>query len=148
MTMLFTEKDSRTIAERALSFVKAADALVTVRGRVHSHLRFAANTFQTSGRSESAGVTSGVGDRKRGEAFTSDVGVPSSRAEQAETIARIRPSTSNTCRRSARSNTSRRRHFPRPRQTFRSPIGPGTSTRRWRHRRRPVSSAPASIRPI
>jgi predicted Zn-dependent protease len=92
--MLFTETESRTIAERALSFVKAGDAMVTVRGRVHSHLRFAANTFQTNGHSESVGVTIRVWvDRKRGEAFTSDPGDGDLRrtAEQAEAIARISP---------------------------------------------------------
>jgi predicted Zn-dependent protease len=92
--MLLAEKETRAIAERALGFVKAGDAVVTVQGRVHSHLRFAANAFQTNGHSESVGVTVRVWvDRKRGEAFTSDSTDASLKhvAEQAEAIARLAP---------------------------------------------------------
>ena len=94
MTMLIDEKDTRAIAERALGFVKAGDARVTVDGRVHSHLRFAANAFQTNGHSETMGVTVRVWvDRKRGAAFTSDASDASLRrvAEQAEAVARLAP---------------------------------------------------------
>lgn len=92
--MLLTEKESRAIATSALRFVTGEDAIVTVRGRVHSHLRFAANTFQTNGHSESVGVTVRVWvNRKRGEAFTSDPSDASLKqtAEQAEAIARLAP---------------------------------------------------------
>ena len=92
--MLFNENDARAIAERALGFVKANDGVVTVQGRVHSHLRFAANTFQTNGHSETVGVTVRVWiDRKRGEAFATDASEDSLKAvvEQAEAIARLAP---------------------------------------------------------
>ena len=92
--MLFNETDTRAIAERALGFVTGNDGVVTVQGRVHSHLRFAANTFQTNGHSETVGVTVRVWiDRKRGEAFATDTSDGSLKAvaEQAEAIARVAP---------------------------------------------------------
>src|ERR1041384_3652589 len=50
--MLLTDTDSRAIADRLLGFVTADDALVFVQGEEYSHLRFAANTFLTSGRAQ------------------------------------------------------------------------------------------------
>jgi predicted Zn-dependent protease len=92
--MLLTESEARTICEKLLSFAKADDAEVSVGSTVYSQLRFAANAFTTSGRSEdrSIGVTVWV-DRKRGSIGTNAVDDDSLRAavEQAEQIARISP---------------------------------------------------------
>jgi len=92
--VLLNEKDTRAIADRALGFVKATDAVITVQARLHSHLRFAANTFRTNGQSETLGITVRVWiDRKQGEAFATDTSDASLKAvaEQAEAIARLAP---------------------------------------------------------
>src|SRR5258705_7714708 len=72
--MLLTEAASREITRKVLGSVTADDAVVTVESDDYSHLRFAANTFLTSGRREgvSVRVTVWIG-RRRGSASTTDV---------------------------------------------------------------------------
>ena len=57
--MLLTEKEAREITEKLLSYVKAGDATVGVGSENYSHLRFASNSFTTSGAREytTIGVT-------------------------------------------------------------------------------------------
>ena len=92
--MLLTEQEARNITEKLLSFVKADDASVGVNSEQLSHLRFADNSFLTSGQTEERGasVTVWIGGR-RGAASTSDFDDASLRAtvEQAEQIARLAP---------------------------------------------------------
>ncbi|HEX8268088.1 MAG TPA: TldD/PmbA family protein [Pyrinomonadaceae bacterium] len=92
--MLLTEQEARTITEKLLSFVKADDANVGVNSENLAHLRFAENSFLTSGQTEnrSASVTVWIGG-KRGSANTNDLDDASLRAtvEQAEQIARLAP---------------------------------------------------------
>ena len=54
--MLLTEADARALTARLLGFVKADDAVVFIESEDYSHLRFAANTFLTSGRREGTTV--------------------------------------------------------------------------------------------
>jgi predicted Zn-dependent protease len=96
--MLLTEKEARAITERMLSFVKADDATVAVGSETFSHLRFAANSFLTSGRRDNvtASVTAwidGPGGKKRGAASTNSTDEAALRAavEEAEALARISP---------------------------------------------------------
>lgn len=92
--MLFTETESRAISRKVLGFIKADDARVTVDSRSHSYLRFAANSFQTSGNADNLGVTVRAWiSRKRGEAFTNDLSDSALKAavEQAEAVARLAP---------------------------------------------------------
>src|ERR1041385_5565869 len=92
--MLLSEKESKKICDKLLSLTKADDAQVSVFSDDYSHLRFAANTFTTSGRREgaSASVTVWI-DKKRGSASASDLEEGSLRAAvtQAEELARIAP---------------------------------------------------------
>ena len=92
--MLLTQEEARRITDRMLGFVKADDAAVDVTGRVHSNLRFAANTLQTSGRRElvAASVTVWI-DRRRGSSTTTDVSDAALRqtVEQAQELARLSP---------------------------------------------------------
>lgn len=95
---LFEEGEARKLTEKLLSFVKADDAAVSVDSETYSHLRFAANSFSTSGRREnrSASVTvwvKTVDGMKRGAASTNDTDEASLRAavEEAERLARISP---------------------------------------------------------
>lgn len=92
--MLLTENDAKAICDKLLGYVKADDATVGVSSEDYSHLRFAANTFTTSGRREnvSASVTVWI-EKKRGTASTNEMGDASLRAavEQAEQFARISP---------------------------------------------------------
>lgn len=95
---LLAEDEARRITEKLLSFVKADDASVSVDGETYSHLRFAANSFSTSGRREnrSASVTVWMKTdegMKRGAASTNDTDEASLRAavEEAERLARISP---------------------------------------------------------
>jgi predicted Zn-dependent protease len=92
--MLLTEQEARNITQKLLSFVKADDATVNVGSENLSHLRFADNSFLTSGQREnrSASVTVWIGG-KRGSANTNDLDDASLRAmvEQAEQIARMAP---------------------------------------------------------
>jgi len=92
--MLLTEKEAREITEKLLSYVKADDATVGVGSEDHSHLRFAANSFTTSGARENTtiGVTVWI-DKKRGSSSTNEMDDESLRAAvaQAEQLARISP---------------------------------------------------------
>ncbi|MGB7068538.1 MAG: TldD/PmbA family protein [Pyrinomonadaceae bacterium] len=92
--MLLSEKESREITDKILSYVKADDATVGVSSDKLSHLRFAANNFLTSGQriSRGAAVTVWI-DEKRGSSSTNDLDDESLRSmvEQAEKIARTAP---------------------------------------------------------
>jgi len=92
--MLLTEKEAREITEKLLSYVKADDATVSVGSENYSHLRFAANSFTTSGARENTtiGVTVWI-DKKRGSSSTNEMDDESLRAAvaQAEQLARISP---------------------------------------------------------
>ena len=92
--MLLNEKESKSITDKILSYVKANDASVGVGSEKLSHLRFAQNTFLTSGQRESrsANITVWI-DGKRGTSSTSDLDDASLQAmvEQAEKIARLAP---------------------------------------------------------
>ena len=92
--MLITEKEAQSITDKILGFVKADDAAVGIRSETHSHLRFAANSFLTSGRTENVSATITVWiDKKRGAASTNDVEDASLKqmVDQAEGLARIAP---------------------------------------------------------
>ena len=92
--MLLTEKDARTICEKLLSYVTADDASVGVTSENYSHLRFAQNSFTTSGARENVtvGVTVWV-NNKRGAASTNEIDDESLKATvaQAEQLAKISP---------------------------------------------------------
>jgi predicted Zn-dependent protease len=92
--MLLTEKEAREITEKLLSYVKADDATVSVGSENYSHLRFAANSFLTSGARENTtiGVTVWI-NKKRGSSSTNEMDDESLRAAvaQAEQLARISP---------------------------------------------------------
>src|SRR6266498_3479762 len=92
--MLLTEKESKAICQKLLSFTKADDAEVRVSSEVFSHLRFAANGFTTSGRRENATASVALWiEKKRGSAATNELDDASlkSAVEQAEQLARISP---------------------------------------------------------
>lgn len=92
--MLLTEKEARAITEKMLGYTKADDASVSVTSENYSHLRFAANSFLTSGRREnmSANIVVWI-NKKRGAASTNDLDDASLRAavEEAERLANISP---------------------------------------------------------
>jgi predicted Zn-dependent protease len=92
--MLLTEADSRALTAKLLGFVKADDAVVFIQSEDHSHLRFAANTFLTSGRREgtTARVTVWI-DKRRGAASTTDLSDAALRqaVEDAQTFAKLAP---------------------------------------------------------
>src|SRR3712207_6453661 len=92
--MLLSEKEARAVTDKLLGMTKVDDASVGVSSESYSHLRFAANSFLTSGRREnvSANVTVWI-DKKRGAASTNDVDDASLRAavEEAERLARLAP---------------------------------------------------------
>ncbi|MBD0369663.1 MAG: TldD/PmbA family protein [Pyrinomonadaceae bacterium] len=92
--MLLTEKEARAITDKLLGYTKADDASVSVTSETYSHLRFAANSFLTSGRRENmnANVVVWV-NRKRGAASTNELDEASLRAavEEAERLANISP---------------------------------------------------------
>jgi predicted Zn-dependent protease len=92
--MLLNEKETRSICDKLLGYVKADDAVVSVTSEAYSHQRFAANTFTSNGRSENATVSVTVWiNKKRGAASANDVDDASLRAavEEAERLARISP---------------------------------------------------------
>lgn len=92
--MLLTEKEARAITEKMLGYTKADDASVTVTSENYSHLRFAANSFLTSGRRENMNANIVVWiNRKRGAASTNDLDDASLRAAvaEAERLAVISP---------------------------------------------------------
>jgi len=92
--MLLTEKESKSITDKILSYVKADDASVGAGSEKLSHLRFAQNTFLTSGQRESrnANITVWIGG-KRGTSSTNDLDDASlkSMVEEAERIAKLAP---------------------------------------------------------
>ena len=92
--MLLTEKEARALCEKLLSYVKADDAVVGVNSENYGHLRFASNSFTTSGAREnmSVGVTVWI-DKKRGAASTNEIDDESlkSTVALAEQLARISP---------------------------------------------------------
>jgi predicted Zn-dependent protease len=90
--MLLTENDGRAICEKLLSYVKADDAIVNVNSENYGHLRFAQNSFTTSGARENLTVNVTVWiDNKRGAASTNEVDDESLKAAVAlaEQLARI-----------------------------------------------------------
>lgn len=92
--MLLSESDCRSLCHTLLSCTNADDAVAGVSSDDYSHLRFAANGFTTSGRSETASASITVWiDKKRGSATAGDLDESSLRAavEQAEQLARISP---------------------------------------------------------
>ncbi|HMJ65036.1 MAG TPA: TldD/PmbA family protein, partial [Candidatus Binatia bacterium] len=92
--MLLTEKETKAVCEKLLSYTKADDAEVSVSSEDFSHIRFAANTFTTSGRRENAGATVTVWiEKKRGSASANDIDDASLKtaAQEAERLARISP---------------------------------------------------------
>ncbi|HKS26905.1 MAG TPA: TldD/PmbA family protein [Pyrinomonadaceae bacterium] len=92
--MLLTEKEARAITTKMLGFTRADDATASVNSETYSHLRFAANSFLTSGRRENmtANVVVWI-NRKRGASSTNDLDDASLRAavEEAERLASISP---------------------------------------------------------
>jgi len=92
--MLLSEKEARTICEKLLSYVKADDAVVGVTSENYGHLRFASNSFTTSGARENinVGVTVWI-ENKRGAASTNEIDDESlkSTVALAEQLARISP---------------------------------------------------------
>lgn len=92
--MLLTEKDARTICEKLLSYVKADDAAVNVNSENFGHLRFAQNSFTSSGARENVSVNVTVWiNNKRGAASTNEIDDESLKATVAlaEQLARISP---------------------------------------------------------
>lgn len=92
--MLLSEAEARELTQKILGYVKADDAAVNVTSENYSHLRFAANSFTTSGARENTGIGVTVWiDKKRGSATTNEIDDASLQAAvaQAETLARISP---------------------------------------------------------
>jgi len=92
--MLLTEADARAITAKLLGLVKADDAVVFIESEDYSHLRFAANTFLTSGRREgtTARVTVWI-DKRRGAASTTDLSDAALKqaVDDAQTFAKLAP---------------------------------------------------------
>lgn len=92
--MLLSENEVKQITGKILSFVKADDAEVSVSSEKYSYLRFARNSFLTSGNTVERGANITVWIKgKRGSASTTDFDDASLRAmvEEAEKIAEISP---------------------------------------------------------
>lgn len=92
--MLLTEKEAKNITDKMLSLVSAGDAQVSVSSSETSHVRFAENSFTTSGKAirRGANVTVWI-DGKRGSSSTSDFDENSLKeaVAQAEKIAKLAP---------------------------------------------------------
>lgn len=92
--MLLDEKESKSLTDKILSFVKADDASVSVSSDKLSHLRFARNAFLTSGQriGRGAAVTVWI-EGRRGSSSTNDLDDESLKTvvAQAEQIARLAP---------------------------------------------------------
>ncbi|HLQ04820.1 MAG TPA: DNA gyrase modulator, partial [Verrucomicrobiae bacterium] len=92
--MVLTEAASRAVTDRLIGSVTADDGVAFVESEDYSHLRFAANTFLTSGRREgvTARVTVWIGKR-RGSASTTDLSDAALKqaVEDAQTFARLAP---------------------------------------------------------
>jgi predicted Zn-dependent protease len=92
--MLLNEKEAKAITDKILSYVKAEDAQVSVNSEKTSHLRFARNSFLTSGNTVERGASITVWMKgRRGSSSTSDFSDESLKAmvEQAEQVAAISP---------------------------------------------------------
>jgi predicted Zn-dependent protease len=95
--MLITETEVRLVCGKLLSYVKADDAIVKVGSEMQSHLRFAANTFTTSGYSEDVSVMVTVWIRgRKGSASSNEIEDRSlqgivDRAEQAAHLSPVDP---------------------------------------------------------
>jgi predicted Zn-dependent protease len=92
--MLLTEQEARAICEKLLSYMKADDAVVAINSENYGHLRFAQNSFTTSGARENATVSVTVWiNNKRGAASTNELDDNSLKATVAlaEQLARISP---------------------------------------------------------
>lgn len=92
--MLLTEKEAKNITDKILSLVKANDASASVSGSETSHVRFAENSFTTSGKTERRGANVTVWiDGKRGSSSTNDFDENSLKeaVTQAEKIAQLAP---------------------------------------------------------
>ena len=91
---MLTEADARTITNKLLGYVTADDAVVFIESEDYSHLRFAANTFLTSGRREgaTARVTLWI-DKRRGSASTTDLSDAALKqaVADAQTFAKLAP---------------------------------------------------------
>ena len=92
--MLLTETEARGLCDQLLRKVKADDVLVRVTSDNFSHLRFAANTFTTSGHSVNTAVevTVWIGKR-RGESAANEIAdaALAQVVQRAEQIARVAP---------------------------------------------------------
>ena len=91
---MLSEEESNGLTGKIISFVRADDALVRVTSQKYSHLRFAANSFLTSGVTDTAGALIRVWvGKKRGEAFTNDLSDAALKqaVDQAESFARLSP---------------------------------------------------------
>jgi predicted Zn-dependent protease len=55
--MLLTEVEAKQISDKLLSFVKAEDATLSISSSETSHVRFAENSFLTSGKRENRGAS-------------------------------------------------------------------------------------------
>jgi predicted Zn-dependent protease len=92
--MLISADEARRITGRVIGLIEADDASVEVTSRVHRHLRFAANAFQTSGDRDGRSVTVTVWvDRRRGSATTTELGDGALMrlVDQAQELARLAP---------------------------------------------------------
>ena len=93
--MLLTEDVSRAVTGKLLGYATADDAVVFLESEEYSHLRFAANTFLTSGKRErtTARVTVWI-DKHRGSAATTDLSDAAleQAVEDAQTFAKLAPS--------------------------------------------------------
>lgn len=91
---MLSEKEAKALTDKILSYVTANDATVAVGGDKLSHLRFAHNSFLTSGErvARSANATVWI-DGRRGSSSTNDLDDASLKTmiEQAEKIARLAP---------------------------------------------------------
>ncbi len=92
--MLLTEAAARAITDKLFGYVTADDAVVTAFSEDYSHLRFAANTFLTSGQRQgaTARVTVWIG-RRRGSAATTDLSDAALKqaVDDAQTFAKLAP---------------------------------------------------------
>jgi predicted Zn-dependent protease len=92
--MLLNERESKALCDKLLAYVKADDAEVSVNSGLFSHLRFADNSFRTSGRREDTDVSVTVWiNKKKGSATGNGLDDASLRGvvEQAEQLARVSP---------------------------------------------------------
>ena len=92
--MLLTEKEAKDVTTKMLSLVSANDAQVSVSSSETSHVRFAENSFTTSGKATRRGANVTVWiDGKRGSSSTSDFdeNFLKEAVAQAEKIAKLAP---------------------------------------------------------